>query len=228
MFVGGSASVIRAAIMGSIGLFAMHNGRLPHARLAVLWTAFFMLLWNPLQLWYDAGFQLSFLAVIGLIELQPILNEWGKRIPEFGGIREALLTTIAAQCTTTPWSAYVFGQFSIIAPLANILTTPLIPMAMLFGFLGSVIGWPIPILGQLIGFPAFLLLTFIIRTTEILAHIPFASAHIEHVSAWIVAGYYVGLVGFVRFLHPRSSVRNGLAAPSSIGGRGRPALERSD
>lgn len=198
LFVGGSASVVRAAIMGSIGLLAVTGGRLPHARLATLWTAFFMLLWNPLQLWYDAGFQLSFLAVIGLIELQPILTKLCERVPEFGGIREALLTTIAAQCTTTAWSAYAFGQFSLIAPIANILTTPFIPLAMLFGFIGSIIGWVVPILGKLIGFPAFLILTYIIRTAETLAKVPYAAAELDDVSPWVIVAYYGGLIVFVQ------------------------------
>jgi len=99
IFVGASASVVRAAITGIIGLIALQNDRQNDARLATLWTAFGMLCWNPWQMWSDAGFQLSFLAIVGLIEISPFLEPLLKNVPEVGGIREALTATLAAEFT---------------------------------------------------------------------------------------------------------------------------------
>ena len=75
-FVGASAAVVRAAIMGILGLLALHFKRKEHTFLTILWTASIMVLWNPKQLWYDAGFQLSFLAVIGLAIFGSSLQRW--------------------------------------------------------------------------------------------------------------------------------------------------------
>ncbi len=175
LFVGASASVVRASIMGILGLFALQTGRLKNLRLIILWTACAMLLWNPKQLWYDAGFQLSFLAVIGLSETAPFLEKWLKKVPSTLGIRDALTVTIAAQVFAMPWVVYQFGTLSLISPLANILVAPLIPFAMLFGFLGTIVSFVSIPVGQLFGFVAWGCMELILLITTTLAALPFAS-----------------------------------------------------
>lgn len=203
LFVGASASVVRASIMGILGLFALQTGRLKNIRLLIVWTAFFMLLWNPKLLWYDAGFQLSFLAVIGLSETAPLLERWLKRIPNTLGVREALTITIAAQIFAMPWVVLQFGTLSLISPLANILVAPLIPFAMLFGFLGtviSVLSFPV---GQLIGFVAWGCMELIVLITTTLANIPFASITIPNIGMIVVGLYYSAVIAGLIFLHRR-------------------------
>ncbi len=204
LFVGASASVVRASIMGILGLLALQTGRIRNARLAILWTAFFMLLWNPKLLWYDAGFQLSFLAVIGLTETAPYLEKWLKKIPNILGVRDALTMTIAAQVFAVPWIILQFGTLSLISPLANILVAPLIPFAMLFGFLGTVISFVIFPLGQLISFVAWGCMELILRMTTTLAIIPYASVTISTVSMWLIGAYYLIIIAALLFLHQHS------------------------
>lgn len=203
LFVGAGASVIRAAIMGILGILALHTGRLPNARLSVLWTAFFMLIWNPAQLWLDAGFQLSFLAVIGLVELQPILKHYCANLPEEFGMKDALMTTIAAQLTAMPWSAFRFGLFSLISPIANVFVGPLIPLAMLMGFAGTVAGMIHPLIGKIIGFPAVVLLELIIGLTEFFAAIPYAAINIPRAGWMLSCAYYLLLTGATTMLKRR-------------------------
>src|SRR3989338_2643931 len=133
LFVGASASVVRAAIMGILGLFALQVHRQTDTRLLILWTAFFMLLWNPAYLWYDAGFQLSFLAVIGLLELSPLLERITRWLPETLGLREGMQMTLAAQLFAVPLTILLFAKFSLVAPIANVLVAPAVPLAMRFG-----------------------------------------------------------------------------------------------
>ena len=71
-----------------------------HTRLAILWTAFFMTLFKPEQLWWDAGFQLSFAAVIGVTEIGPRFQKAFAKIPETLGLRDSLAMTLSAQLTT--------------------------------------------------------------------------------------------------------------------------------
>lgn len=66
ILVGGSAAVVRAAIMGILSLFARQVGRRQMALNTLLAVAMMMCLWNPLYVW-DVGFQLSFFATLGII-----------------------------------------------------------------------------------------------------------------------------------------------------------------
>lgn len=194
IFVGASASVVRATIMGIIGLIALQTEQQRHARLAMLWTAFCMLCWNPWQLWADAGFQLSFLAVIGLIEFTPLLQPWLRHIPTTGGIQEALIATLAAQITAVPWGVLLFGAIPVISPLSNSIVAPLIPLGMSVGAIALLIGYIMPPLAGVIGFPAALILDAIIQIANILARIPGASLQVPAISSWLMAIYYACLV----------------------------------
>jgi competence protein ComEC len=214
LFVGASASVVRAAITGIIGLIALQSERQNDARLAMLWTAFGMLCWNPWQLWADAGFQLSFLAVAGLIELTPLLEPWLKRVPEIGGMREALTATLAAQFTAVPWGIALFGAVPLISPLSNVLVAPLIPMAMLTGSLGLLVAFVMPPLALIAGLPASLLLDAIIRAAHLLALIPGASMTVPAFPSWLMALYYILLTVAVVILKKRST--SDTAAPSHL------------
>ncbi len=204
LFVGASAAVVRAAIMGILGLLALQVNRQAHVRLAVLWTAAFMVMWNPKYLWYDAGFQLSFLAVIGLTELSPIIERWFTWAPEKLGIREALQMTIAAQLAAVPLIVILFQRLSLIAPLANLLVGPFVPLAMLFGFLGTVVSFVSFPLGQLIAYVGWGALEWIIQVTIVLAKIPLASINTPQFGFFALLGYYALLVAFVIWFQKKS------------------------
>ena len=194
IFVGASAAVVRAAIMGILGLLALQCGRQYDVRLAILWTAFFMLAWNPKQLWYDAGFQLSFFAVLGLTELGPLLNRWFARVPSVLGIREALQMTCAAQIAAVPLIVFLFGRFSLVAPFANVLVAPFIPLAMLFGFAGTMLSFVAFFPGQLIAYLGWGCLEWIIQISKMLAEIPYASIDTPRMHGIVMGMYYVGLL----------------------------------
>lgn len=197
VFVGASAAVVRAAIMGILGLTALHVGRKTTALLSVLWTALFMVAWNPKILWYDAGFQLSFLAVIGLIEISPILEKYMKHVPQTLAIRESLTMTIAAQIAATPFIISMFGTLSLIAPLANIIVAPALPIAMLLGAIGTLVSYVSMPLGLLISYGGWATLEWIIYVAKIGAHIPGASINM-HMPILILCSYYIFLIFTIR------------------------------
>lgn len=191
VFVGASAAVVRASIMGILGLLALQTGRQSEVRLTVLWTLACMLAWNPKYLWYDAGFQLSFLAVIGILELSPVLQPLLKRVPQMLGIREALQMTVAAQLSAVPLILFLFGRLSLIAPVANLVVAPMLPLAMLFGFTGTMLSFLWFPLGQLVAYIGWGCLEWIIRTATVLAHLPRASVELPAVHLKFVVLYYV-------------------------------------
>lgn len=193
-FIGGSPSAIRAAIMGSLGLLALHARRLPDTRRTILWAAFLMLLWNPMQLWWDASFQLSFLAVIGITELQPAIKKFLRRVPDSFGIQETLTVTLAAQCTALPWAASLFGSVPLWSPLANLLVAPAIPFAMLAGPVALLGGVLHDVAGRLLAFPCWIALRWITFVAETIAALPFASIPFPSQAFPLLLLYYAVLV----------------------------------
>jgi len=167
--------VVRAGIMGIFVLLARQLGRASRATNALVFTAFVMLLFNPKILMFDAGFQLSFLATVGLVYINPIFQNYAKRLPELFGVKDALVTTLSAIITTTPLILYQFGRLSIVAPLANILILPAIPITMAIGFAAGIAGMVSTAIGQIIVWPAWLLLEYMIRIAEVLSSWDFAS-----------------------------------------------------
>lgn len=175
IFVGAGAPVVRAAIMGILGLIALQAERVSVPRLTILWTAFFMLMWNPMQLWYDASFQLSFLAVIGITEFGPFLKKALKNVPETFAIRESLVATLAAQAGTLPISILIFRQFSLVSPLVNVLVAPLVPLGMLLGTISLLLSYLWMPLALLCGYVTWAILHTIILIAKLGAQMPFAA-----------------------------------------------------
>jgi competence protein ComEC len=201
LFVGASPSVTRAAIMGVLGLAALHHGRQSNIHLVVLYAAFFMTLWNPKILWWDVGFQLSFAAVMGLIYVAPRFERWSKRLPETFGFRESIQMTLSAQVMAFPIIAFAFGRFSMIAPLANLLVAFAIPPAMLLGFLALLFSPLFPSLSLVFAFGTSGVLAYVIKVVDVLSKVPYASLELPKMQAWLVPAYYVLLALVLARVH---------------------------
>ena len=185
-------SAIRAGIMAGLFLYAQKIGRLNSAGRTLVYAATLMLLENPLLLRLDIGFQLSFLATAGIIYLTKPLESLLQFVPnpETFKIRELLTMTLAAQIFTLQILIYNFGYISLVAPLTNILIVPLTPCIMGFGFLFILAGVFFPFLGWLFSFPAWLLLTFLIKTVDFFSR-SWAYLSFEIHWLWLVIFYLV-------------------------------------
>lgn len=203
LLVGASASVVRAAIMGSLALLATGIERKTDGRLLVLWTLFAMLCWRPAQLWDDAGFQLSYLALVGLMEVSPLLDPLFARIP-WPTLRETLQMTLSAQIATTPWIAHLFGRISLIAPVSNLLVVPLVPLAMALGAASVALSWLWFPAGLLVAYGTWGILELAIRIVWLLAALPYASVTVSELSTPVTAVAYVLLILVIVFLRRRS------------------------
>jgi competence protein ComEC len=128
-----------------------------------------MLFFNPLLLKFDLGFQLSFMAVLGIILTSPVFNKWLDVI--FRGrlkwLQEILAMTISAQIFTLPLLISSFGYFSIISLLSNIVVLPITPLLMALGVL-------VPILGMIVAIPCSFLLSYLMWVVDVSSQIPFA------------------------------------------------------
>ena len=95
-----------------------------------------MVLINPKILAFDIGFQLSFMALIGIIYLEPWLRKKFKAKDEAGllGWRSNFWTTTSAQLAVLPILIYHFGFVSPVSILTNVLLLEFIPVTMGLGF----------------------------------------------------------------------------------------------
>jgi competence protein ComEC len=200
IITGAQASVVRAGIMGSVGLIAKQLGRMNSGMNAVMLTALIMLVQNPRLLQFDLGFQLSFAALAGLMFVQPYMDE---KFPSFP-LKEHLFPTTAAQISTTPLLLYNFGNFSFISIFTNLLVLPVIPWAMLIGFISVVVGMAIPQAGLAVGAAAWFVLTYVIKVIQICADIPGAAVSGVPFPLWAAILYYLILIAILKWKPKRS------------------------
>jgi competence protein ComEC len=206
VMVGLSATVVRASIMALIAIAARYLGRPVLALRTLFLTGFLMLISNPLTLTSDPSFQLSFLATLGLILYSPIIHDFLTTKIYFlsrnSVWQEILASTLAAQFFVLPMLTKMTGSISLISFLANLLVSPLVPYAMLFGFLTGLFGF-VPFLGipfaWLSGSLAFSITKIIILITEVGATLPFVTLKIETLSIWLTIIWY----GFYAFVYLR-------------------------
>ncbi|TSC61298.1 MAG: hypothetical protein G01um1014107_53 [Parcubacteria group bacterium Gr01-1014_107] len=194
VLVGYPASAVRAGIMGLVLLLAEKVKRQYFAERALILAAFLMLIFNPLLLRYDVGFQLSFLAVLGIATSAPFFQNLLKRFLKIKWLTQITAITLAAQIFTLPILIYNFGIFSVVSPLANILVVPFIPLIIFGGFLAMIGGIVSEWLGIFLGFPIYLVLKYITSLSEFLANLPWSFRTISGVSVFWVILYYLSLM----------------------------------
>ena len=141
MMVGFSPSIVRAATMLTVyGIVAL-LGRSAFSLNTLSLAAIVMLVFNPLALW-DVGFQLSFMAVLGIIVFFPPFNQvfeyvLGKILTKESRIKSVLhrifswifglaAVSIATQMTTAPLVGYYFGRFPTYFLVTNFVAIPLV------------------------------------------------------------------------------------------------------
>lgn len=221
--VGFSPSVLRASCMAIAALCSLWLGG---GRIAV-WpslalSAFLLLLWQPSWL-FDISFQLSYLAVLGLLLFTEPLS---KRLLAEGYSDLALwhwkklivlsaIVSLAAQLTTLPLVASSFGSLPLLSPLVNILAIPLATVLVPLGFLAALLGLLVPFLALAINQLTKLFASALIAIADFGSSLPNL---IWGEVSWL--GYllfYIGLAAFALWLHKKlSAVAAGIIILSAI------------
>ncbi|MEK7593248.1 MAG: ComEC/Rec2 family competence protein [Patescibacteria group bacterium] len=196
LMTGAEASVVRAAIMGGIALFAKEVGRVHSTRNAVAIAAFLMILFNPKILRFDLGFQLSFLALLGIVYLSPAIQKFFRMKKEKGflGWRENFLTTTSAQLAVAPLLIINFSQFSFTSLLANVLILEAVPLTMFLGFLIGAVSFLFMPMAMVLGWLISLFLAYELAIINIFSKLSLSIAEIGIFGAMI---YYLIIVGFI-------------------------------
>ncbi len=176
LLCGGGIPVWRAVLMSYFGSFGKMLGREKLGGAALFTSAAVMTAWSP-EVVLDLSFQLSFLATFGLIYLVPGLEIlWPKKPWWLRGrlVKDALLTSLAAQIATAPVLIGAFGQLSLVAPLTNFLIFMSIPAMMVLTALTLFAGLVSPALAGLSALFAWVPLTYFVGVVDFFGNLSWA------------------------------------------------------
>ncbi|MFD2743880.1 MULTISPECIES: ComEC/Rec2 family competence protein [Sphingobacterium] len=149
VLTGMAPPILRAGIMISFLVMGQWYGRRQQSLNALFASGFFILWYDPKML-FEVGFQLSYLAMLGIFLIFPLLRSW--YLPRNRWLRvgvEYSYISIAAQLVTTPLTLYYFAQFPNYFLLANLLIT--IPATVIMYIGVGLMLLPIPVVAQLLG-----------------------------------------------------------------------------
>ncbi len=198
IFTGLTASAIRAAVMGIAVLTARQVGRGTRIVNVLVLTVAVMQIFNPYLLIWDVGFQLSFLALVGLVYVSPVIIKFIK-LPAI--IQEPLAQTLSAIIATLPLMLYQFGTISLSAPLVNILILWIVPWLMLSGAVTigvSLIFFP---LGRLFAFITHFGLSYVIMIVQFFGEKSWSSALVQ-IPLWLMFLMY-GILVYILYRYAK-------------------------
>ena len=171
LITGFAASIVRAAIISILSLWAWYYGREIRPILIITFAGALTGLVNPFYVWGDLGWYLSFLAFFGVLMIAPMVaKKLFKKEPKLLGM--VVLETLAAELMTLPLIMMSFNQLSLVGLIANALVVPLIPFAMLFAAIAATAGMFVPAIAGWFAWPANILLTYILDVARALSSIP--------------------------------------------------------
>ncbi len=150
ILTGGSASVLRSAVMFSFITVGKTFFRQSSIYNSLAASAFVMLCYNPYYLW-DVGFQLSYFAVVGIIIFQkPIYNLIYVKNKWIDKVWQLVAVSLAAQVLTFPICIYYFHQFPNLFLITNIIAVPLSTIILFAEIALVAFAW-IPFVGAYLG-----------------------------------------------------------------------------
>jgi competence protein ComEC len=183
-------SIMRASVMGVLVFSAQILGRQTLAVNSLFLAGFGMLFIDP-SLVSNVGFQLSFTATAGILYVKPLFGNKE-------GIISEILTTIAAQIATLPILLANFGTYSIYSILVNGLVLWTVPMLMMIGGIGAILGLILEPLGQLLIYLCYPLLLYFETIVSIFSKIG-GVLTMKAVSWQFIVGYYCLLISMLIF-----------------------------
>lgn len=168
---GFEASIVRASIMGIVAFSAQILGRQSLAIFSLILAGFIMLFVSP-SLISDIGFQLSFLATLGLLYLNPFFGNLIKGKFVIGRVLEGdILTTISAQIATLPILLANFGSYPIFSTVSNFLVLWTIPVLMIIGGFSAILSFVFEPLARILLFLSIPFIFYFEKTTELTSNI---------------------------------------------------------
>lgn len=194
LLTGAGVAAVRAGVMAGVYSLAFVLNQPRNSQTALAAAALFLLLLNPMAL-FTAGFQLSFLIVLAIVTLAPLIARALPFLPR--GLKLLLAVPLAAQLGAIPLVAWYFGFFSPPALPANIVIVPLAGVMVGLGFTAGLLGLVAPPLAGLVNYPNRFLVPLLLRIVGWFSRLPSGSLRVGPFPPIWVAVYYGILFGLV-------------------------------
>lgn len=204
VFVGAGAAVVRAAIMSSLLVIGTAIKRKTYVPASLALVALLISLENPMVLW-DAGFQLSLFATLGLaLFVDPLSRGFNhllhralpahtaRMVGDF--LAEPLVVTLAAQITTLPLIVLYFGRLSLVTLAVNLLIIPVQAGILILGIVATALAFIVPPIAQIGYWMVLILLSWTISVVRLFARLPFAEVEF-HVDPRLIVLFFAVLIG---------------------------------
>jgi len=203
--------VVRAVIMASIFLSAELLGRQKNAMPALCLAAAVMVAFSPSILW-SVSFQLSFMSMLGLILVYPMLKELNIRLLDRLGLAEGifratlglvldgLAVSLAAIAGIWPVLLYYFENISLIGPVATLLAMPAMPFIIVLSFLTALLGLVFPAGAIFMGYLTWLPCRYMLVVVSMTASVPGVLMSGLRPGAMLMGIYYF-LLGILYWLY---------------------------
>jgi competence protein ComEC len=184
-------SVLRAIIMGFAALIGLGLKRKVKQLGSLLIAAILILLFNPLWIW-DLGFQLSFLATLGLIVTVPAITKRLGWLPP--AIASLISVPLAATIWTLPLLLHIFSIITLYSLPLNILATPLISFISIGGMASAIVGLISPDAGSVVSGVLYHPTHWLIGLAEFFAKLPGNTFAVGSISTWQMLIIYALLI----------------------------------
>lgn len=194
-----SPSVLRAATMFSFLAIGRQLNRKTNIYNILAASAFMLLCTNPFLL-FNIGFELSYIAVIGIVYFQPKIRNLlfiQNKILSF--IWDLISVTIAAQIVTTPISIYYFHQFPTYFILSGIVLVPLVSFVIYFTLLSLAFSM-FPVISNIFTLGLKYLVIFMNQFTNFVEHLPFSLIQNIYINEIQLVLLYLFLISATTFL----------------------------
>ena len=204
LFVGASPGILRAALMSGLLVVGSQLKRRTFVPTSLAFAVLLLSLHDP-NVTLDIGFQLSFLAVLGLgLFADPLSTRFRRLLDKVlpgnaanaihSFLNEPLIVSIAAQISTMPLIVLYFGRLSIVAIPVNILIVPAQSAVLLLGMAAAVVHAFIPALGMLIFWADLVFVSWTIAVVRFFAELSFAELIVEF-DGRLIQAFYLLLLG---------------------------------
>lgn len=211
MYLTGSVpSIVRATIMACVYLVSLLFERKTNSVNLVSFAALVIVLADPRQL-FDAGFILSFWAILSLMIIYPRLYEIlkGRRIykviisykylsKSFQAAAILVIGTLAAQIGTLPITALMFKKISMVSLVTNLIAIPVSNLSMAMGFLLVLVSLISPWLASIVGVTSGYILSLLLKFIDFFAHLNFSFIETYNIGLFFLFCFYA-IVYFLIF-----------------------------
>ncbi|MDD3098218.1 MAG: ComEC/Rec2 family competence protein [Candidatus Pacebacteria bacterium] len=199
-----TSSIIRAAIMSFLLVLAHFSYRLYNPLNALLLACLIMVWFNPFLLFWDLGFQLSFLSTAGILFFYSRWEQssfWQHSFFNLKGmiiIKQTVLACFSALVLVVPWLIFKTQNFSLVAPFTNILIIPLVPLIIGGGALTAIVSFLFYPFGLFCSIFLDFILSYALKVISFFSSLSWAEIYIPDIFRWVIIPYYIFIFIYLR------------------------------